>query len=236
MNMPKITKASIQVQKNIDVMYAVAKNKSQIDNNGIVKFNFKHILSQVVFQAKTQYANMEVVIKALSIHNFYGGGTFTIPKEEREPSQTDWAPTAVTYHSTNGLTAVMDQSIKVDKTDEVTNISTQGPMLFIPQKLTEWDLKGNIDAVNAANAPKQSYLKITCKIKQSGAYLFGSDTTFGELFVPFGADWQPGKRYIYTLIFGGGHDKDGHSILQPINFKAEVGKWVDADATIDVNK
>ena len=68
-------------------MYAVAKNQSQTDNNGIVKFNFKHILSQVVFQAKTQYANMEVEIKALSIHNFYGGGTFTIP--EGEPSQTD---------------------------------------------------------------------------------------------------------------------------------------------------
>lgn len=216
--------------KNIDAMYAVTKNQTQTNNDGFVKFNFKHILSQVVFQAKTQYANMEVEIKALSIHNFYWGGTFTIP--EGEPSQTDWAPTTISYHST-GFTAVMDKSIKVAKTDEVTNISTEGPMLFIPQKLTEWDLKGSIDATTTA---KQSYLKITCKIKQSGAYLFGSDTTFGELFVPFGADWQPGKRYIYTLIFGGGHDKDGHSILQPINFKAEVGKWVDADATIDVNK
>ena len=128
----------------------------------------------------------------------------------------------------------MDESIKVAKTDEVTNISTKGPMLFIPQKLTEWDLKGNIDATATA---KQSYLKITCKIKQSGAYLFGGDTTFDELYVPFGADWQPGKRYIYTLIFGGGYNAQGQAILQPINFKAEVGKWVDADATkIEVNK
>ena len=221
----KDNKGEFSSPKNIDVMYAVAKNKTQIDNNGIVKFNFKHILSQVVFQAKTQYANMEVIIKALSIHNFYGGGTFTIPKDEREPSLTDWAPTAIIYHSKDGFTAVMDQSIKVDKTDEVTNISTQGPMLFIPQKLTEWDLKGNIDAVNAAKPPKQSYLKITCKIKQSGAYLFGNDTTFGELFVPYGADWQPGKRYVYTLIFGGGHDAQGQAILKPIDFEADVKAW-----------
>ena len=226
----KDNKGEYSSAKNIDVMYAVAKNKSQIDNNGIVKFNFKHILSQVVFQAKTQYANMEVEIKALSIHNFYFGGTFTIP--EGEPSQTDWNPTAISYHS-KGFTAVMDESIKVAKTDEVTNISTKGPMLFIPQKLTEWDLKGNIDATATA---KQSYLKITCKIKQSGAYLFGGDTTFDELYVPFGADWQPGKRYIYTLIFGGGYNAQGQAILQPINFKAEVGKWEDADATINVNK
>ena len=230
----KDNKGKYSNPKNIDVMYAVAKNQTQKDNNGPVKFNFKHILSQVVFQAKTQYANMQVEIKALSIHNFYGGGTFTIPKEEREPSQTDWAPTAVTYHS-NGFTAVMDQSITVDKTDKATNITTQGPMLFIPQKLTEWDLSGNIDAVNAANAPKQSYLKITCKIKQSDAYLFGDDTKFGELYVPFKADWQPGKRYIYTLIFGGGYDKDAHSILKPINFEAETTKWLDDSNNNDIN-
>lgn len=208
--------------ENIDAMYAVAKNKTQIDNNGIVKFNFKHILSQVVFQAKTQYANMQVEIKALSIHNFYGGGIFTIPKEEREPSQTDWAPTTVTYHSTNGLTAVMDQSITVDKTDKAAMISTKGPMLLVPQQLKEWDLSGNIDAANTA---KQSYLKITCKIKQSGAYLFGSDSDYGVLYVPFGADWQPGKRYIYTLIFGGGYNVQGQAILKPINFDSEVEAW-----------
>ena len=217
----KDNKGEYSNAKNIDVMYAVAKNQSQTTNNGIVKFNFKHILSQVVFQAKTQYANMEVEIKALSIHNFYGGGTFTIP--EGEPSQTDWAPNSFTYHS-NGFTAVMDQSIKVNKTDEVTNISTQGPMLLVPQKLTKWDLSGKTEAADNA---KQSYLKITCKIKQSGAYLIGDDTKFDVLYVPFGADWQPGKRYIYTLIFGGGYDAQGQAILKPINFEAETTEWVD---------
>lgn len=229
----KNSKGEYYNNSNIDAMYAVTKNQTQTSNDGFVKFNFKHILSQVVFQAKTQYANMEVEIKALSIHNFYFGGTFTIP--EGEPSQTDWNPTAISYQS-KGFTAVMDESIKVAKTDEVTNISTKGPMLFIPQQLTEWDLSGNIDAANTA---KQSYLKITCKIKQSGAYLFGGDTTFDELYVPFGADWQPGKRYIYTLIFGGGYDKDGHSILKPINFEADVKAW-DENTTnnsdININK
>ena len=229
----KNSKGEYYNHKNIDAMYAVTKNQTQTNNDGFVKFNFKHILSQVVFQAKTQYANMEVEIKALSIHNFYWGGTFTIP--EGEPSQKDWAPTTISYQP-KGFTAVMDESIKVAKTDEVTNISTQGPMLFIPQKLTEWDLKGNIDATTTA---KQSYLKITCKIKQSGAYLFGGDTTFDELYVPFGADWQPGKRYIYTLIFGGGYDAQGQAILKPINFEADVKAW-DENTTnnsdININK
>lgn len=38
---------------NYDVMYAMAKGQTKDMNNGIVKFNFKHILSQVVFKAKT---------------------------------------------------------------------------------------------------------------------------------------------------------------------------------------
>lgn len=227
----KNSKGEYYNHKNIDAMYAVTKNQTQTNNDGFVKFNFKHILSQVVFQAKTQYANMEVEIKALSIHNFCFSGTFTIP--EGEPSQKDWVPNQALYQK-SGFTAVMDKSIKVAKTDEVTNISTEGPMLFIPQKLTEWDLKGNIDAENTA---KQSYLKITCKIKQSGAYLFGGDTTFDELFVPFGADWQPGKRYIYTLIFGGGYNAQGQAILKPIKFDSEVETWGEPDAKdININK
>ena len=43
-------------------MYAIAKGQTKDKNNGIVKFNFKHILSQVVFKAKTEYDNMQVDI------------------------------------------------------------------------------------------------------------------------------------------------------------------------------
>lgn len=44
-----------------------------------MKFNFKHILSQVVFKAKTQYDNMQVNIKEIKIHNIKMGGVFTLP-------------------------------------------------------------------------------------------------------------------------------------------------------------
>lgn len=53
-------------------------------NNGIVKFNFKHILSQVVFKAKTQYDNMQVDIDMIKIHNFKFAGAFTLPATAEE--------------------------------------------------------------------------------------------------------------------------------------------------------
>lgn len=50
-------------------MYAIAKGQTKDKNNGVVKFNFKHILSQVVFKAKTEYDNMQVNIKDIKIFN-----------------------------------------------------------------------------------------------------------------------------------------------------------------------
>ncbi len=64
---------------NYDVMYAIAKGQEKDMNNGIVKFNFKHILSQVVFKAKTEYDNMQVDINMIKIHNVKMGGFFTLP-------------------------------------------------------------------------------------------------------------------------------------------------------------
>ena len=64
---------------NYDVMYAIAKGQTKATNNGVVKFNFKHILSQVVFKAKTQYDNMQVDIDMIKIHNFKFAGAFTLP-------------------------------------------------------------------------------------------------------------------------------------------------------------
>lgn len=217
---------------NKDAMYAVAKGQTHETNNGKVKFTFKHILSQVVFKAKTQYDNdMEVDINAVSIHNFQTGGKFTIP--EGAPAQSNWSPNGQNH--TSGFTV---KKVEEGKNIKITNSNSDnakeisdGPMLFVPQKLTEWAVPSTIAAANTA---QQSYLKITCKIKQGGAYLFGNKSEYEDLYVPFKADWQPGKRYIYTLIFGGGYNDQGQAILQPINYVADVDAW-DGDNTINSN-
>ena len=110
-------------------------------------------------------------------------------------------------------------------------------MFTIPQTLTKWDVSkdSSTKTIEQADAQKQSYLAINCKIKQSGVYVVGSDSNYGTIYVPFGADWQPGKRYIYTLIFGGGYDENGDPILTPIQFDAETSDWVDAKNDINLN-
>lgn len=160
---------------------------------------------------------MEVDINAVSIHNFKTGGIFKIPVGE--PEQGDWTLNSINQASGFTVKKVeTGKNIKVSQSNNAADIS-DGPMLFVPQKLTKWDVSSTIATA------KQSYLMITCKIKQGGTYLFGSDSEYKDLYVPFEADWQPGKRYIYTLIFGGGYDADGNPILQPINFEAKAEDW-----------
>ena len=215
---------------NYDVMYAMAKGQTKDMNNGIVKFNFKHILSQVVFKAKTQYDNMQVDIDMIKIHNFKFAGAFTLPATAEETGS--WSSSDLAFP--HAFTVVKNANITVNSNTAATDISTKTPMLNIPQTLTAWTVSApNKSKLEADNA-KQCYLEISCKIRQSGAYLLGSASEYKTIYVPFGDTWVAGKRHIYTLIFGGGYDDQGEAVLNPIRFDAETTGWVDADNK-DVN-
>ena len=215
---------------NYDVMYAMAKDQTKDMNNGVVKFNFKHILSQVVFKAKTQYDNMQVDIDMIKIHNFKFAGAFTLPATAEETGS--WSSSDLAFP--HAFTVVKNANITVNSNTAATDISTNTPMLNIPQTLTAWTVSApNKSKLEADNA-KQCYLEISCKIRQSGAYLLGSASEYKTIYVPFGDTWVAGKRHIYTLIFGGGYDDQGEAVLNPIRFDAETTGWVDADNK-DVN-
>ena len=215
---------------NYDVMYAIAKGQTKATNNGVVKFNFKHILSQVVFKAKTQYDNMQVDIDMIKIHNFKFAGAFTLPATAEETGS--WSSSDLAFP--HAFTVVKNANITVNSNTAATDISTNTPMLNIPQTLTAWTVSApNKSKLEADNA-KQCYLEISCKIRQSGAYLLGSASEYKTIYVPFGDTWVAGKRHIYTLIFGGGYDDQGEAVLNPIQFDAETTGWVDANSNVNV--
>lgn len=221
---------------NVDVMYGIATSQAATTNNGTVKFNFKHILSQVLFKAKVQYASMSVDIKNIAICNVKDAGEFTFPvatddKKAEEVVATagnNWNTTAGSY--SNFQVAPFETAVTVNSTTDAELLSnTANPIMLIPQTLAKWDVANEATkSIESANAANLSYVKIGCTIKQNGVVLFS-----GDLYVPFGDSWEPGRRYIYTLIFGGGYDVHGDPVLRPIEFDAEVTEWV--DATNDIN-
>ena len=223
---------------NYDVMYAMAKGRTKAMDNGIVKFNFKHILSQVVFKAKTEYANMQVDIKEIKIYNVKIAGVFTLPAAADGTgswSDLDDLPSGVS--DLYNLTVVQNANITVNGNATVADITTNTPMLNRPQTLTAWNVSETATKTTTqANEAKQCYLSISCTIRQNGVYLLGSADSYGTIYVPFGDTWGAGKRHIYTLIFGGGYTDQGEAVLNPIQFDAETTDWGNADkADKDVN-
>lgn len=219
---------------NHDVMYAVTKGRNK-ENNGAmpVQMNFKHILSQVVFKAKTTSSILEVDVDNIKIHNFVHGGTFTLPADE--PAMSDWSLSPV---AAGAYTVKLNAANVVTKNAVVDLSDMNSPLMMIPQKLTKWSTSAGtaVSKLEADNA-KECYLEILMKLKQNDSYLIGSAAAYTTVYVPFdnATGWEPGKRYIYTLIFGGGYDDQGKPILSPITFNAATVDWVDASAGVDVN-
>lgn len=127
------------------------------------------------------------------------------------------------------------------------------PLFMIPQTVAAWDYSSNYnDATNSivgvgTNVSGQAddsnqtgaYLKINCAIWQiDGVPIVGtysSSTYTGEdVYVPLAVDWDPGKKYIYTLNFGIGRTKFGLPLGLPITFSVtSVAAWT--DTTVNTN-
>lgn len=219
---------------NHDVMYAVTKGRNKKNNGTMpVQMNFKHILSQVVFKAKTTSSILEVDVENVKIHNFVHSGTFTLPAGE--PAMSDWklSPAA------KGAYTVKLNAANVKTKNAVVNLSDMNsPLMLIPQQLTKWSTysaAGTAVSILEADKAKECYLEISMKLKQNDSYLIGSAAEYKTVYVPFDnatTGWEPGKRYIYTLIFGGGYDDQGEPILSPITFDAVTADWADASADV----
>lgn len=70
------------VGNQVDLLYAVKTSQSK--TGGTVNLNFRHALSQIVFQAKNTNANLYVEIAGVSVANVGGTNTFTFPSANTE--------------------------------------------------------------------------------------------------------------------------------------------------------
>lgn len=118
-------------------------------------------------------------------------------------------------------------------------------LLLVPQTTKAWARTETATKDPDATGQTGSYFKVYCRIKnvsgvEGGAdlYLWGSDAKTEAVYIPFAANWAPGKKYIYTFNFGGdttgGYDEDGDPVLIPISFKITVDDFVKVDNNVDM--
>ena len=214
--------------KQIDLMVAKANNQTKTTNKGIVNLSFQHALTQVVFKGMTKSSNLSVEIQSITIHNVNSVITLGL-------NGTVSAPTAKYANYTLGMggtktVAVTDANKAVDLT------ASDGALLLVPQTLAGWTDKTSTTAADAAH---QSYIEIVCKITSktnSGVtYLLGSASAYDKTCVSLPATWEAGKRYVYTLQFGGGKDPNtGGDRFSPITFSVQMSDWADDTSNISM--
>lgn len=257
-----------------DLLYAVKTGQKKAD--GTVNLNFRHALSQIVFQAKNTNENLYVEIAGVSVANVGGTNTFTFPSANTETNIKDHDENAdgvyedsefgssISYDAASwGTWEALTQGEEQYNVDFINKIPVRGTntlvalttanetgkeynsnaMLLLPQKTTAWDPETN-PLPRTGNTG--SYLLVDCAIFNVAGtdYAEGDDVclwgkpqgsgwTTKELAIPVAFDWQQGKKYVYTLVFGegnGGYNPDPEDpdpenpepVLVPITFEITV--------------
>ena len=256
------------VAEQVDLLYAVKTGQKKTD--GTVNLNFRHALSQIVFQAKNTNANLYVEIAGVSVANVGGTNTFTFPSANTETNSVDHDVNAddefgggISYGTNWGTWAALAQGtekydVDFEKTpvpgnNTLVSLTTandadkeynSNAMLLLPQTTTAWDPETNPLPGAAGNTG--SYLLVDCAIFNVAGddYADGDVCLWGEqkegawntkeLAIPVAFDWEQGKKYVYTLVFGegnGGYDPDPDPdpdpeapdpVLVPITFEITV--------------
>lgn len=238
-----------------DLLYAVTPDKSHANGSDLVPvpINFKHALSQVVFNVKNTNSALIVDVEDICIANLVSKGSYTLPTAN---TQIAGGPVG-TWSLAEKIAGGKTYDAFISKVDNITpesgtvtlTSSEKGAMLLLPQTATAWDPKN--DAENTAFG---SYLLVKCRV---WALIAGEKTllwphttdTAGEIIyrniaIPLDINWEQGKRYTYTLVFGEGagyipptdteaggevNIGGGDKVLRPIEYTVTVDDYESVD-------
>lgn len=245
-------KPDTDVAKQKDLLYAVTKGLKKSDNKEVA-LNFRHALSQIQFKAKNTNPKLHVKISGVHVGNIQGEGKFNYPTETRPAEWVHLTDTPTDYTVTFDEVEVAGDSKSVDLT-----CTKEKSMLLIPAYSGPWAPErgeGNpppyamrSTASAGASDGTGSYIAVKCQIYNVAGDAYAStDVCLYEGWAVIGAffDWEQGKKYIYTLVFGegdfgynGGNGDtpipDEEKVLTTMNYTVTVDDFTDVAETEDM--
>ena len=207
-----------------DIMFAKADGQTRETNSQTVGLNFQHGMSQVVFSGKLASDKIEATVHGIEIHNLHNTGKVGYMGSNAELQASVSGDASTTFAA--GLVG----SAVVNSTSEVKVLSAaDGALFMLPQTVAKWTTTAkNPVPTSEADANHNSYLKVTCTIKDKASNVVLINN--GAIYIPLDVNWQQGKKYSYTLIFGdgengftedGGHNQD----LLQIKYSVSASDW-----------
>lgn len=224
-----------------DILMANEDGVTQSTHGRSVQLDFKHVLSQVRFKVQTASKQLSGNIEAISLCNIKSTGSVGYhAADDVTDGENAWKKVVLgttvsdddvaSYAIGMGDGSFGTAQFGAGNAKDVT--AADGSLMMLPQTTSKWTTADGVPVtIAAADAAKNTYIKISCKIKNGNTYLVGSDESFGEVYIPFAASWTMGKKYVYTINIGtgtGGFDVNGKPMIQPISYSVDVDEWGDA--------
>lgn len=165
------------VASQVDLLYAVKTNQTK--ETAPVKLNFRHALSQIVFQAKNTNANLYVEIAGVKVANVGNKNTFTFPSantdnniahedyEDGVYEDGDWG--SITYDDSWGTWASLTSGTSAYEVD-FANVSVKGDNKLV-------SLTTTIHKENAEKLEPESYANAMLLLPQNTTQWVPSTTS-----------------------------------------------------------
>ena len=177
----------------IDLMTAKAENQTMSANGGVVKLSFAHVLSKVSFKGYTSISGLTAEIESITLHNVNSVMATGLDGTTVATPTPQYANYSLGMSDTKTVT-----STDAGKADNLT--ADDGAMMLVPQTFSPWN---GTTSITEADAAKQCYIEVKCKIKVGTHYLVGSLSDYGAVYVPLSATIESGKSYTFNLCFDG---------------------------------
>lgn len=252
-------------QKDLVISYNTG-TKALNENSGVA-MNFKHALSQIEVKAKCSNDKIKIEVMGVKLVNAAAKADFAFPETETDTGfalqQKQWSNWGEKDDPAKAYMIKGQQAVTLTA-DAQSVMFGDNNFMLIPQQLTKW---------NGTTATTGAYLSVLCRIYSldggNETLLYPQPTATDDkagkyAFSAVGIDtnWEPGKKYIYTLNFcdngGGAGEIDptptdptnptdqtidptpipggngGDTILgKPIKFTVTVDNWT--DQPVDIN-
>lgn len=223
-----------KVSDQLDFIIASATGNKATNETGGVALTFTHALSQISVLAKNTNADISVKVKGVRIGSIPGMGTLNA-----QNSPVSWtvsnSSNPVDYQIENVTASTLTSS-------PVSVMGTEGSAMLIPQKLVKWDVD-----TDKSNDGQGAYLAVYVNITKDGKVVCpvdGSSEQFAWVAVPIDTNWEPGKKYTYTLDLasGGKYAPDdptnpGEPAVkesEPIKFTVNVSEWTEVSQSLEM--
>lgn len=223
--------------KQKDILFAKSLNQTRTaSSNTPVDFTFDHAMTQVAFSGKCAAEKLSVDIESVTIANADQSGTVGFTTDNTLGYALATTRTYAKYSIGLADDATLSGTANKETAKNIT--AEDGVLMMLPQADgTKWaTTPASAVSVATADNQHQTYLAVSCKIKNGeDVYILGGASSYQTVYIPFEINWEQGKKYTYTLIFGagsGGYDEDGNPLnsMLPITYTvSSVTDWVAVD-------